>query len=134
RLIVSDIDGSILLAGDELRVPDVSGQVNGGTVTVVGALKREGVRLVSGRLAISGQGLAMAIPEALKTQANLELTLAVDRGSFSLSGDAVVLGGSYREPLSLTSGLLQSLTAQPSLVLPEERSAVDDIALDIRLT
>ena len=65
----------------------------------------------------------MAIPEALKTEVNLELTLAVDRGALSLTGDAVVLGGSYREPISLASGLLQALESPPASVQLDAPSA-----------
>ncbi len=39
---------------------------------VAGTLKHAGLRLTSGRLAITGRGLAMAIPEALKTEVDLD--------------------------------------------------------------
>jgi outer membrane protein assembly factor BamA/autotransporter translocation and assembly factor TamB len=134
RLAITDLTGSLLLSGDDLTVENLYGQANGGFVSVAGTLKRRGLQLVSGKLAISGQGLAMAIPEALKTQVDLELTLAVDRGAFSLTGDAVVLGGSYREPLSLTSGLVEALSAAPAIVQLDDPSAASAIALDVRLT
>jgi outer membrane protein assembly factor BamA len=134
RLAITDLRGNLVLSGDELRVADVYGNANGGSLSVAGTLKHEGLRLVSGKLAISGQGLALAIPEALKTEANLELTLAVDRGELSLTGDAVVLGGSYREPISLASGLLQALESAPAGVQIGAPSAGNTIALDVRLT
>ena len=76
----------------------------------------------------------MAIPEALKTEVNLDLSLAVDRGALSLSGDATVLGGAYREPISLATGLLQTLQSSPAVVQLETPSGVDAMALDVRLT
>ena len=134
RLAITDLNGSLVLSRDDLTVTGVEGQANGGTVSVAGTLKHAGLRLTSGRLAISGRGLALAIPEALKTEADLELTLAVDRGALSLTGDATVLGGSYREPISLASGLLQALELSPASVQLDAPSAADMLALDIRLT
>jgi outer membrane protein assembly complex protein YaeT len=134
RVAVSDLAGRIDLSGDELTIADLAGQANGGSVSVAGRLKHAGLEFTSGTLAISGQGLAMAIPEGLKTQANVELTLGVDRGAWSLSGDAVVLGGAYREPLSLTSGILQAIQAPPLLGQPQPAPGAGALGLDVRLT
>jgi outer membrane protein assembly complex protein YaeT len=134
RLVISDLTGSLVLSRDEVTVSDVEGQANGGTVYLAGALNHSRLHPTSGRLAITGRSMAMAIPEALKTEVNLDLTLAVDRGALSLTGDATVLGGSYREPISLATGLLQTLQSSPAIVSLEARSAVGAMALDIRVT
>lgn len=134
RMVISDLTGSLLLSQDQVTVSDVEGQANGGTLHLAGALNHSRLRPTSGRLAITGRGLAMAIPEALKTEVNLDLTLAVDRGALSLTGDATVLGGAYREPISLATGLLQTLQSSPAAVQLEAPSAVDAMTLDIRLT
>jgi outer membrane protein assembly factor BamA/autotransporter translocation and assembly factor TamB len=134
RLAVSEVNGRVTLSRDELVVEGLTGQANGGFVSVAGLLKHAGLAFTSGKLAISGQGLAMAIPDDLKTQANVELTLAVDRGAWALSGDAVVLGGAYREPLSLTSGVLQAIQAAPAADQTESPEAARSLALDVRLT
>jgi outer membrane protein assembly complex protein YaeT len=134
RLVISDLTGSLILSRDAVTLSDVEGQANGGTMYLTGALNHSGLRPTSGSLAITGRNLAMAIPEALKTEVNLDLTLALERGALSLSGDATVLGGSYREPISLATGLLQTLQASPAIVSLEAPSAVDAMVLDIRVT
>jgi outer membrane protein assembly factor BamA/autotransporter translocation and assembly factor TamB len=134
RLAITDLSGTIGLSSDELTVVDVEGQANGGSLSIAGRLKHAGLRLTSGKLAVTGRSLAMAIPEALKTEADVELTLAVDRGAFSLTGDATVLGGSYREPISIASGLLQALELSPPTAQLDRPSAADALTLDIRLT
>ena len=134
RMVISDLTGSLLFSKDEVRVRDVEGQANGGTLFVGGALKHSGLSLTSGRVAITGRDLAMAIPAALKTEVNLDVTLAADRGALSLSGDVVVLGGAYREPISLTTGFLQALQSSPTTIQLDAPSALDAMALDVRLT
>lgn len=134
RMVVTDLMGSVLVSRTELTLSGVEGQANGGAFWVAGTLKHSGLQLTSGSLAITGHGLAMAIPEALRTEVNLDLVLGVDRGSLVLSGDAMVLGGAYREPISLASGVLEILgTAPPSIQL-ETPSGAAAMALDIRLT
>jgi outer membrane protein assembly factor BamA/autotransporter translocation and assembly factor TamB len=134
RVAVSNLTGSVLLTRDELTISGVEGQINGGELWVAGRLKHSGLQLTSGSLAITGHGLALAIPDALKTQVNLDLVFGVDRGSLTLSGDAMVLGGGYREPISLASGLLQFLGTAPAALQLDTPSASETMALDIRLT
>jgi len=134
RMVVSDLAGSLLFSRDEVTVRDVYGQANGGTLSVLGTLKHSGTTLTGGRVAITGRGLAMAIPEALKTEVDLDLTLAPDRGALALSGDATVLGGAYREPISIATGFLQSMQASRTTIQLDAPSAIDAMALDVRLT
>ena len=133
RLAVTDFTGTVLLSRTELRVSGVEGQANGGALWVAGALKHSGLQLTSGSLAITGRGLAMAIPDALKTEVNLDLRLAVDEGSLSLSGDATVLGGAYHEPISLASGVLQILGTAPAGIQLDTPSVAAAMVLDVRL-
>lgn len=134
RLVVSDFGGSLLLSQDDVTVVDASGQANGGTVTVAGALKHSGFTLTTGRLTLTGRGLALAIPDALKTQVDLDLTLSADRGALTLGGDATVLAGAYREPISLATGFLQALQSSPTTIQLDRPSTLDAMALDIHLT
>ena len=76
----------------------------------------------------------MAIPEDLKTEASLDLVLTADRGALTLSGDASVLGGSYREPISLATGFLQAIQSSATTIQLDEPSAAEKLALNIRLT
>src|SRR5713226_4656971 len=76
----------------------------------------------------------MAVPEALQTEVDLDLTLAAEKGALSLSGDVTVLGGAYREPISLATGVMQALQSSPTTIQLDTPSAIDAMALDVRLT
>ena len=134
RIVVSDLSGSLLLSQDEVTVADAVGQANGGTLSLAGGLRHSGSTVTSGRLALTGRGLAMAVPEALKTEVDLDLMLAADGGALSLSGDVIVLGGAYREPISLATGFLQALQSSPTTIQLDTPSALDAMALDIHVT
>ena len=105
RLVVSDLTGSLLLSQDEVTVQDVEGQANGGTLWVAGALKHSGLSLTSGRLAITGRDLAMADSGGAQDRSRSRSDARGRSGALSLSGDATVLGGAYREPISLATRL-----------------------------
>lgn len=134
RMVVTDLMGSVLVSRTELTLSGVEGQANGGAFWVAGTLKHSGLQLTSGSLAIAGHSLAMAIPDALRTEVNLDLVLGVDRGVLVLSGDATVLGGAYREPISLASGVLEILGTTPAGIQFDTPSGAGAMALDIRLT
>lgn len=134
QFYVSDLAGSLLVTRDEITVSDVYGSANGGTLSVAGRIGYAGLQLTNGRLAFTGRGMAMALPEALKTAVDADLSLGVDQGNLSLEGDVTVLGGSYREPLSLAGGLLQALQQPDVVVEAESPSARDAMTLDVRIT
>ena len=89
---------------------------------VAGRLRYVKLLPTDGRLTISGRGLTMAWPEALKTGVDADLSLGFDRGSLSVGGEVTVLAGSYREPLSLAGGLLQALQQTATTVQVESPS------------
>ncbi|MDP6605976.1 MAG: translocation/assembly module TamB domain-containing protein, partial [Dehalococcoidia bacterium] len=88
-----------------------------------------------GSLSIVGRGLAMNIPEGLRSEVDTDLTLALSDDGPALSGGVTVLRGGFRQPLSLTSGLLAALRApRMSALIDEEPSALDELALNARFT
>lgn len=134
RLIVSDLAGSLLFTRDASIVADLYGSANGGTLSVAGQLAYAGLRPTNGRVAFTGRGMAMALPEALKSQVDADLSLGFDRGDLSLRGDVTVLGGSYREPLSIAGGLLLALQQPDTAIEVDAPSAIEAMTLDVRIT
>lgn len=132
--IVSELGGSLVFTRDAITVSDVYGSANGGTLSIEGRVGYTGLQLTAGRLAFTGRGMAMAFPEALKTEVDADLSLGIDGGRLSLGGDVTVLGGSYREPLSLAGGLLQALQQPDVVEEAESPSALDAMTLDVRIT
>jgi len=133
-LVVSDLAGRLTLSNDALTIADLSGTANGGALDLAGRVRFPGWRLTDGRIAITARGVAMALPDPLKTEVDADLSLGLAQGRLSLGGDVIVLGGSYREPLSLAGGLLQALQQTQAPLVLGEPSLVDAMTLDVRIT
>ncbi len=106
RMAVSDVTGTVAFSGDEIRVSQVSGHANGGTIDVDGTLQYRNLALTGGSLAIRGRGLALEIPENLRTEVDADLALGADRGAPLLTGKVTILRGGYLEPISLAEAIL----------------------------
>ncbi len=133
QIIVSDLDGRLLFARDELTIADLRGSANGGTLSVTGRVGYAGLQPTDGRLSVQGRGMALSLPDPLKTEADANLSLGIEHGVLSLAGEVTVLRGSYRQPLSIAGGLLQVLQQLEASVEDEDPSMIDTMALDVRI-
>ena len=59
---------------------------------------------------MSARNVALEYPEGLQTESNADLTLTLAAAGPTLAGRVDVLGGSYREPLLVSSRVLSSLS------------------------
>ncbi|MDP6608450.1 MAG: translocation/assembly module TamB domain-containing protein [Vicinamibacterales bacterium] len=135
QLTITSLNGHLLLDADGLRTDGITGLANGGELAVDGELALAGVRPTGGSLSIVGRGLAMNIPEGLRSEVDADLTLELSDDRPALGGVVTVLRGGFRQPLSLTSGLLAALSApRLTALIDEEPSALDELTLNARLT
>ena len=114
RLIVSDLNGALLLTGDTLVVHELTGDANGGRVEVGGQWSLGGPR-AEDAFFLTSTGMALEVPDGLRSEVDAALRLAGGAGARVLSGTATIRRGEYREPLSLAGGLL-ALLQQPAAV------------------
>ncbi len=134
RLAVTDLHGTLLLAGNSVTAQDLGGSANGGRVTVAGGWTFGGDPAANG-FTITGEGLALDIPSGLRSEADVVLRAAEADGGLTLSGAVTLLRGAYREPITLAGGLLEALreNRDAGAVRLEEASPAD-VRLDIRVT
>ena len=134
-LTVMSLTGRLLLDGDRLRTDGLTGIANGGSLAVDGELGYAGWSVTDGSLSIAGRGLAMNVPDGLRSEVDADLTLSLSEDSTALDGSVTVLRGGFRDPLSLTTGLLAALrTPTVTARVEGEPSALDALTLDARLT
>lgn len=133
RVIVTNLAGSLQLEGDRITATGLTGLVNGGTVAIDTDLRLGGTPGVDGSVVARGRGLVMDAPLGLRSEMNADVTLRLTGKDLALSGNVDVLRASYREPLSLTGGLLLALQ-QPAPVYPESPSRLEAMTLDVRVT
>jgi outer membrane protein assembly complex protein YaeT len=132
QIVLSDLQGRLLLSRDQITVGELRGSANGGTLTATGRVGYGGLHLSDGRLAVEAHAVALAVPDPLKTEVDAALSLTIERGTATLGGDVTVLRGSYREPFSIAGGFLQGLQESE---MPDEESPslMGSVVLDVRL-
>ena len=133
-IAITALTGSLILDGERLRTRDLTGIANGGTLTLDGDLGLAGWRVTDGTLSVVGRGLAMNVPEGLRTEVDADLTVTRSAETTTLGGTLTLVRGDYRDPLSLTSGVLAALQAQAvAAEIEGAPGALDEWSLNARL-
>ena len=132
--MVSDLNGALFLTRDSIRFHDFTGEANGGPLEISGELELVGFR-PQGNIRLLGHGLAMNLPDGVRTELDTDLTLTASADDLGLDGTVTVQRGAYREMLLLTGGLLAALQEQESVTIVgiDEPSPLDNVALNIRV-
>src|SRR5262249_3283962 len=135
RLIVSDITGTITLAGDTMTLHRVWASVNGGDSELSGTLHHRWLVPVDGALTLTARQSALDVA-GLRAEADAAITWTLGADGSALGGTVTLLRSAYRERLSLTGTVLASLRgSSPPIQPPGEGgpSLVDRTRLDVRL-
>lgn len=134
QLIVSDLSGALLLTRDTIQLYELTGEANGGPLEISGELELVGLQ-PRGDVQVVGRGIAMELPEGVRTEIDSDITLGLLPDEIALGGTVTVLRGAYREALLLTGGLLAALQEQESVTIVgiDEPSPLDAITLNVRV-
>ena len=133
RLLVSDLSGSLVLDGTEMRTVELAGIANGGPVRLDGLMRFPGLR-PEGTLTLSGREITMVLPPGIRTELATDLQMEVTPDDAVLSGTVSVLRGDYRERVNTAGGLVALLEARAEPVrLDTGPSRLDRLRLDIRV-
>lgn len=130
RVALTELRGTIAVAADRVRVVDLRASANGGTLAMSGEITIDNLQPTGGSLDIQGRGLALEVPENLRSELNLDLKLNASDPP-ELAGTVTVLRGSYRAPISLTGQLLSGV--QVEAVVPTEPTLLDRLRLSINV-
>jgi outer membrane protein assembly factor BamA/autotransporter translocation and assembly factor TamB len=110
RLAVTDFGGTLLLGDNRKVTVSLVGLLNTGTARLSGTLDLADLAAPTGKLQFTGRNVALEYPPGLQTESDVDLDLALGTTS-ALNGRINVLDGTYREPLVLSSQLLNLSSA-----------------------
>jgi outer membrane protein assembly factor BamA/autotransporter translocation and assembly factor TamB len=140
RVLVSDLSLQAVLSRPMLEVVSLYGQVNGGRLTGGGRLSLDPGNGASGQLALSVGGMALELPEGLRSEVDADLALRLTGGTGAtplggaIEGRVVVVRGAYREQLSAIGSLLGALNDAGGVVAVDATPGfADRVALDVAL-
>jgi outer membrane protein assembly complex protein YaeT len=132
RVAVNDVRGTVTFARDSLQLDEITASANGGTLTITGGLEYPKFTLSGGSIAIRGRGLALEVPDDLRSEIDADLQLTVSDQTPTLRGSVTILRGSYREPVSLAAQLLTDAETQVVMQpAPASPGLFDRVLLDI---
>jgi outer membrane protein assembly complex protein YaeT len=131
RLALTDLQMSAGLSPEAVTLRELTASANGGTLAADGTLRLDGFTVAGGSLSIRGRGLALEVPEDLRTEVDADLTLTAEAGGPVLTGRVTILRGAYREPVSLTRQLLAGNAALVAAPGDQEPGPLDDMRLDV---
>ena len=134
RLGLSGVAGAIMLRPDRIEIEQLAGTVNGGRVSMHGALGYKDLRVTDGAFTLDATHVALDVPTGMRSEVNAALTLALG-GRAKLSGRLDVLQGAYREPLSLAAAIASFGRQQDAVAVDATASpTLDAIDLDVAVT
>jgi outer membrane protein assembly factor BamA/autotransporter translocation and assembly factor TamB len=131
RIVMSDLSGTITLDRDLATLHRITATLNGGDAEIAGSLQHHGAEL-EGELTLTGRDSAFQVL-GLRAQTNADLAIRFEPRGPLVSGSVTIVRGAYREPLSLTGGLVAALQSPSQHVETEAPSALENLRLDVRL-
>ena len=132
QLALAGLSGTLTLEADVLDTPGLRGQLNGGELTIEGAIPVRAGIVAPRPLNVEGRGLFVEIPKGLRSQLDTRLAWENAAAGPRLSGQITIASDSYREPITALASAISAVTpgrAPPLPVAPW----IAATALDIRL-
>jgi len=103
RLVLSELNGPIVLDGQLAMFEGVRGLANGGNLALDGALSFDGLTLAGGELNIQAQGVALELPRGLRSELDALVSFRPDPRAPSLTGDVRIVQGAYTETITIAA-------------------------------
>ena len=133
RLSLADWTGRITLNRRGIEANSLTGQLNGGDVTVAGFLPIGTGAAPPDPMSVRARSVLLEIPKGLRTEADADLSWQRSGATSAISGAVTINSGAYREPVTQMIALVQTFSARPTAEssLP---AWLDALALDVTFT
>ena len=133
RLVATGVTGPIRLSGNRITIDTLTGEANGGQVSVTGQATVTSNGLQEGEVTVVARGIGIEYPVGLRSEVDATLTArAVGGDVYDLSarGDVHIRRSGYTDPISLAALARAASTSgvQPAPTL------IDGMRLDITVT
>jgi len=133
RVVLSDLNGPIVLDGQRAVFDGVRGLANGGALALDGSLQFDGMTLSGGNLNIQAQGVALELPRGLRSELDALVTFRPDPRNPSLTGDIRVVQSAYTETITIAA-LARQAALPVSGSSSVQRPYLERLQLNLALT
>ena len=132
QLALAGLSGPLTLEAGVLDTRGLKAQLNGGDITIEGAVPILAGTVAPRPLNVEARGLFVEVPKGLRSQLDGRLTWENAASGPRLSGQITIASDNYREPITALASAISAVTpggAPPRSVAPW----IAATALDIRL-
>jgi outer membrane protein assembly factor BamA len=140
QIVATELNARAVLSRTTAFITELTGAVNGGTLTGGGEVTLGAGGIPSSSLTATLRGVAVEFPEGLRSELGADLTLALSAPTPSsplsgrLSGDVTIVDSAYREPIVVVTSLLAALQNQQLTAgAGDDDSFLTRLALDLRV-
>lgn len=131
RLVLSGLNGLILLDGQRVVLDGIRGLANGGTLSLDGSLQGSGVDALDGAVNIQAQGVPIELIAGLRSEVDALITFRPDPKGPIVTGDIRVLQSAYTDTITLTA--LARRATLPVSPTPQQ-PYLDRVRLNLNVT
>ena len=132
QLALAGLSGPLTLEAGVLDTRGLRGQLNGGDLTIEGAVPVRAGIVAPRPLNVEARGLFVEVPRGLRSQLDTRLTWENDASGPRLSGQITIASDSYREPITALASSISAVAPGRTPPLPVA-PWIAATALDIRL-
>ena len=131
RLVLSELNGPIVLDGQRLVLDGIRGLANGGALALDGSLDVAGFEVVGGSVDIQAQGVAIELIRGLRSELDALVTYRPDPKAPSITGDIRVVQSAYSETVTIAAlARRATLPVSPTV----QRPYLDRLRLNLAVT
>jgi outer membrane protein insertion porin family len=134
RVVLSELNGAIVLDGQRAVFDGVRGLANGGALALDGTLEFEALTLSGGTLNIQAQGVALELPKGLRSELDALVTFRPDPRNPSLTGDIRVVQSAYTETITIAALARQAALPVGVGGVAAQRAYLDRLQLNLAVT
>lgn len=134
RVVLSELNGPIVLDGQRAVFDGVRGLANGGALALDGSLEFEEMALSGGSLNIQAQGVALELPKGLRSELDALVTFRPDPRNPSLTGDIRIVQSAYTETITVAALARQAALPVGVGAATQQSPYLDRLQLNLALT
>jgi outer membrane protein assembly complex protein YaeT len=133
RIGIDNLNARLDLDGRRLTISQLTGSLNGGTLSGQGSAEYTNGQLQNTNLAVKADEVFLDFPQGLKTVSNIALNLQnTANEGLVLGGQVSITEGGFTDDLNIERGVLAALTAPRGIEVTKDRNPMlEKLALSV---
>jgi len=118
-----DLNGKIIITPEKMNLENIKGLLDDGTFSLSGGMNLDGLKASAIGISFRGRNMPVRVPDTAEIMCNLDLSVKGDSDSPLLSGEAIIVEGTYYKDVDLS---LVSLPSRPTRKKPPVWESIEN--------